>query len=151
MMIPPPPTPDAQFNPPPNWRVPIGFDPRRGHIPDPAWPSPPTGWPFWVRPTRTMGSRGYLSNLSAGKIIGGVILAFFAIGLAVQQLDLATTPKGEDSCWARVSGNEYEPVRCSSGDADYVVTDTVSSPTQCPPSVRRYFEDNGEILCLRPY
>jgi hypothetical protein len=35
-----------EFNTPPRW--PLGFDPRRGHVADPSWPSPLAEWRWWV-------------------------------------------------------------------------------------------------------
>ncbi|SBS75479.1 putative Pyrrolo-quinoline quinone [uncultured Mycobacterium sp.] len=38
----------AVFNPPPTWPLEPGFTPTADWMPDPFWPSAPTGWQFWV-------------------------------------------------------------------------------------------------------
>ncbi|WP_280828411.1 hypothetical protein [Mycobacterium sp. OTB74] len=40
--------PDARFNPPPNWPVPLGWTPTPDWEPDPGWPPAPAGWQFWL-------------------------------------------------------------------------------------------------------
>ena len=56
-VIPQAPGPDFVFTPPPSWGAPTGFDPRKGHVVDPAWPPPPDGWQFWTLPVVSPATR----------------------------------------------------------------------------------------------
>lgn len=148
MTIPPAPSPEMQFNPPPNWPAPAGFDPRRGFTVDPIWPEPPIGWTFWVKPAKPdsgswiarVGGRRLLS-IAAAVLIGGFYL--------FQHFSTDSIPKGVGSCWAPIgtSIEKFEPVRCGSAEAKLKVDKVVTATTECPDTSEGYFEDEGNHLC----
>lgn len=158
-----PAAPDAgvRFNPPPGWTVPAGFDPRRGHLADPAWPAAPEGWAFWVpdaaagRESVTQGTlpsatvpRGRFEPGERRKVmIGlaclGVVAAFIIWGIAGGGDDVST---GIGSCWS--GGDRLTAVSCDSSEATYVVREIVDTPDQCPMSSPGYIEYSGDILCM---
>lgn len=161
-MIPAAPDAGVRFNPPPGWAVPAGFDPRRGHLADPAWPSAPEAWPFWVADAslgRESVTQGTLpsATLPRGRfeprerrrlmIVLACVLAFIGVmvwtGVASGDHDVST---GLGSCWS--GGARVHAVSCDSSDAAYVVREIVDSPDQCPASSPGYIEYGGDVLCL---
>jgi hypothetical protein len=153
--------PDAavRFNPPPGWVVPAGFDPRRGHLADPAWPSAPEGWAFWV-PDATLGRESVQGSLPSATLPRGkveprerrrvvIALACVAVvailgfwGASAGDDDVST---GAGSCWTDAGGDQVEAVSCDSSRAAYVVDEVVGTPGQCSAS---YIEYEGSILCM---
>lgn len=150
MNIPPPSDPTLRFNPPPTWDAPFGFDPRKGHLLDPAWPAPPPGWELWVRPPRGEGQDNLLTRVGIPRLVGGLLIAALAIFLVFHSMGSTTTPTGVGSCWAAGGGSsdKYEPVRCSSDRAAYRVESEVSDPSQCPVTSAMYFENRNAVQCL---
>lgn len=159
-MIPAAPDVGVRFNPPPAWTVPAGFDPRRGHLTDPAWPTAPEGWSFWVADPVLGRERATLpsATLPRGKLESGerrrVLIALACLvgvgGLVVWGSSISDdeVTTGVGSCWT--GGGEWlKPVSCDSSDAAYVVEERVSTPDACPASTPVYLEDRDDILCLR--
>jgi hypothetical protein len=70
--------PTISFNAPPNWPVPPGFDPRRGHLYDPTWPPAPIDWEFWVKTPRPPGVMGFIRRYSWAPVILALVLLFVA-------------------------------------------------------------------------
>lgn len=155
--------PDAgvRFNPPPTWTVPAGFDPRRGHLADPAWPTAPEGWSFWVtdptvgreaatRPSAAL-PRGRLESGERRRL--GIALACAAaiaalVFWAASMSDSPEARAGIGSCWT--DGSDFvNQVPCGSARAAYVVEREVSRPEQCPPGPAGYLEVGETFLCLR--
>jgi hypothetical protein len=151
-MIPPAPDQNVQFNPPPGWDVPTGFDPRLGHLEDPAWPTPPPGWEFWVRRQKAVGADSFIKRVGVLRLLGGIAVAAVAIVLIVNRIDTETTPTGVGSCWAVNEGSSerHVAVRCGSADAAYTVESEVTDQAQCPETSTGYFEDGKTIQCLKP-
>jgi hypothetical protein len=172
-----PSTGDWEFAVPPNWPAPPGFDPRKGHVADPTWPSAPPDWQFWVRPgtaarpdqfgmnvlpgspmnyaatARPTARRGY--QVPWLRVLGGVGIAI-VVGLRLWGGPAASSGgDGVGSCWAVESGSTYRSVPCSSGLAQYQVVSTVLTPTECPASSGFYLEahQRGSVSgfeCLVP-
>lgn len=150
MNIPPPSDPTLRFNPPPGWDAPYGFDPRKGHLLDPAWPPPPPGWELWVRPPRSEHRDNVLTRVGAPRLVGGLLIAGLAVLLIFHSVDSSTTPTGVGSCWAAGTGagDQFEAVRCDSDRAEYTVDSEVADPSQCPVTSAMYFETGGVVQCL---
>lgn len=166
-MIPaPPPGVATRFSPPPTWAVPTGFDPRRGHLPDPTWPAAPEGWTFWVPDAEAGRERAQVPTASlpvpTGLVRGerrrlGITLGALAV-LVVGVIWLASATGDDDgreapgvgSCWAERSGGWLSEVPCGPGRADYVVVEVAATPEQCGLSTDGYVEIEGDILCLEP-
>lgn len=159
-MIPAEPTEGVRFNPPPAWTVPAGFDPRRGHLADPAWPTPPDGWAFWVTdPAATVGQSGVpTTTVPRGHLEAGerrrLVLTLCGVALFIGLIVWASMSGGKDeeltgvgSCWA---GDErVYPMSCDSANADYIVETEVTTPEQCPMSSSGYVEEGDNVLCLK--
>lgn len=165
-MIPaPPPGVATRFSPPPTWTVPRGFDPQRGHLPDPAWPPAPDGWVFWVPdpeagreraagptaslPVPTGLVRGERRRL--GITLGALaVLTGGVIWLASATDDDGTRePPGVGSCWAE-RDEWLSEVPCGTDRADYVTVEVATTPEECALSVAGYLEVDGDIHCLEP-
>lgn len=82
--VPTAPDVDAVFVPPPGWSVPAGFDPRRGHLPDPAWPAAPEGWEFWAAPPVPGRVAGFVASVGPERLVLGGVLATVAVVLVVE-------------------------------------------------------------------
>ncbi len=161
-MIPAPPAGAVRFNAPPTWTVPQGFDPRRGHLSDPAWPAPPEGWSFWITdPAAAVASGVPTTTLPRGRLEAGerrrLVITLGGIALVIVLLVWAAVSSGGSeeeatpgvgSCWT--GGEWVDMVPCSSADAEYVVESKVGSPEQCPMSSPGYLEEGDDILCLAP-
>lgn len=161
-MIPAAPAAAVRFNPPPTWQAPAGFDPRRGHLSDPAWPAATEGWEFWVTdPGAPVGLNGApTTTLPRGRLEAGerrrLVLTLGGLAVLVVVLVWAGVVGGKDdevatgvgSCWT--GGAWAEPVSCDAADAAYVVESKVSTPQLCPVSSPGYLEDGDDVLCLRP-
>ncbi|MCV2393122.1 hypothetical protein OEB99_02260 [Actinotalea sp. M2MS4P-6] len=164
-MIPAPPEgASVLFNPPPGWAAPAGFDPRRGHLVDPAWPSAPEGWAFWLpdasagrehaalpsttlRPTQAEARSVRLRNRL---IVVGAVVVVVGIGLAAWAgLASSSNQPGAGSCWGGSSEWLHE-VPCSSAEADYVAVGRTASPDECPYTSDTYLDLGDAILCLEP-
>jgi len=150
-MVPPPSEPDVEFNPPPNWPVPLGFDPRLGHLADPAWPAAPLGWTFWVRRARPAAGLRYVRRVGPWRLVAGIAVALVAVGFVVRAVDRQSFPTGVGSCWAPggTAADRYQPVRCGSPEARYTVESEVTDTAQCPESSDSYFDDGDIVQCLR--
>jgi hypothetical protein len=146
--IPWPVAPDAVFVAPPGWSVPAGFDPRRGHLPDPTWPPAPEGWEFWGAPARPGAGAGFVQSVGKGKLVGGGVLAVVAVLLVVAAFsgddDAAST--GVGSCWTEGQTN-VAPVACGSDDAAYRVSRVVDTAGSCSGPAG-YLVDGDDFLCL---
>lgn len=156
----PEPTPGAVlFNPPPGWAVPNGFDPRRGHLVDPAWPSPPNGWSFWVPDPAGGRERASLptavlpqapeerrrANRRLAIALGGTGVVLAAV------LWWAVTDSqgpGVGSCWTTAGDDWLEEVSCDGAAVDFVVVERTTSPDACPASAWDYLELGSDVLCL---
>jgi hypothetical protein len=148
MTIPPATSADLEFNPPPNWPAPAGFDPRRGHTVDPTWPEPPIGWTFWTKSAK-QASGSWITRVGRRRLLSGTLTTLIAIFFLIQHFTTASIPSGVGSCWAPVgsSTEKFEPVRCGSTEAMYKVEKLVSNAADCPDTSEGYFEDNGKFLC----
>ncbi|MGW6128929.1 LppU/SCO3897 family protein [Cellulomonas sp. NPDC055163] len=138
---------DAAFAPPPGWTVPAGFDPRRGHLPDPAWPAAPEGWEFWTAPRNPGRAAGFVAGVGPTKLILGGVLAVVAVFLVLGQVfddDVATDGMG--SCWS-AGTTDVRAVACGDSAAVYRVTSVVESAVSCTGPAG-YLEDGTRFLCL---
>lgn len=157
------PPPGVRFNPPPGWAVPAGFDPRRGHLPDPAWPTAPADWQFWVVDPAVGRERAQVpvtalpptadqrrkERVRLALILVGVLFAGFLVFLLGRNDDGGG---GVGSCWTDApAGERVVEVSCGSSRAVWEVTQVVTDPVQCPASAAAYIEGDGDtFLCVRP-
>jgi hypothetical protein len=161
-MIPDPPDGAAVvFNPPPGWSTPMGFDPRRGHLADPTWPSPPEGWAFWVADSSAGPERAALPSVAlpptkeqAGKERRRLVIILGVVGLIMGgAIFLAVnTPEpvpDVGSCWSG-NGDWLNEVPCGP-EADYVAVKQATTPQGCRFSSGGYLEFGDAFLCLEPY
>lgn len=161
-MIPAPPAGAVRFNPPPGWDVPVGFDPRRGHLPDPTWAPPPPDWEFWVPDS---GAGRYPVTLPSATLPPGpapsrerwrtVFIVLGVLAVAVGLALWASAAGGSSgaavgSCWTGVEGGQMEEVPCGSSRATHQVEDRVSDVVECPLTSDGYFEDGNAFLCVKP-
>ncbi|GEA87226.1 LppU/SCO3897 family protein [Cellulomonas cellasea] len=138
---------DARFTAPPGWAVPAGFDPRRGHLPDPAWPAAPDGWEFWAAPPAPGRAAGFVASAGPTRLALGGILAVVAVALVLGQVrgdDGATD--GVGSCWS-AGTTDVRAVGCDDSAAAYRVTSVVDSAVSCTGPAG-YLEDGSRLLCL---
>lgn len=162
-MIPAPPagTP-VRFNPPPDWPVPAGFDPRRGHLADPTWPPPPEGWQFWVRDTAAGRERASLPATALPAPPGQaraerrrVIVVVAVVAAVIGLFWWWGAGRGDSmvgTCWAaQGDGDVLREVSCGPLRADYVVVEVTQTPDDCPIQAGSYLEKGGDVLCLEPY
>lgn len=148
-----------RFNPPPAWGAPEGFDPRRGHLSDPAWAPAPEGWQFWV-PDPAAGAdpsvvlphtslpRGRLESRERLRLVLAVTVLLGLAGVIMWAVaESEPPPPGVGSCWR---GDEwmYE-VPCSSSEATHIVESRVTEPEDCSLTSSSYLEEGDMILCLR--
>jgi hypothetical protein len=154
--IPTAPGAEYQFQVPPNWPAPAGFDPRHGYSTDPTWPEPPDGWVFWTKPAvpvavRASGIRGStVARIAIGAVIAIVAIAYFVSGGSS-----GSSQTHIDSCWKSAGGTEYAPVDCSSPDAQYKVIQEVADFNLCPAQSDSYLDSNDvgapdRYRCLVP-
>lgn len=146
-MIPPAPEGSVRFNPPPEWAVPEGFDPRQGHLADPTWPTPSSDWPFWLPDTTAAPHRG-LRRSEMVRLVATLGVVVLAVVLMVTQIE-GDPPTGVGSCWTGAEGGSMEPVHCRSSRATHTVESRVSNPSLCPATSGGYFEDGDGYLCVR--
>ena len=148
-MIPAPPPGAVRFNPPPQWLAPEGFDPRRGHLVDPAWPPAPEDWELWVPDAPPVG-RGLLGSERL-RLLGGLAVAALAVFLAFQFFTGGSggSSTGVGSCWSGVEGGEMDPVPCDSSRATHQIESRVSNPDDCPLTSGGYFVDGNSYLCVK--
>jgi hypothetical protein len=138
---------DIVFNPPPGWATPPGFDPRRGHLVDPAWPAAPADWQFWATRPKPRGLVAALKRGWWGPALGG--LAVIALVLVLGSTSPSSPADGVGSCWAQSSGSSrFTSVDCSSDSARYRVSAVVSNPDACGSDTVGYFEDTDSVECL---
>src|SRR6185503_7990438 len=99
-VIPQAPGPDFVFTPPPSWGAPPGFDPRKGHVVDPAWPPPPDGWQFWTLPVVSPATRlgNGLNKIGKLRIVFGVLAALFLVSRLTGVFGGGPST-GVGSCW----------------------------------------------------
>ena len=160
-MIPTPPAGAVRFNPPPGWDVPLGFDPRRGHRPDPTWPRAPEDWDYWVPDS---GAGRYPVALPSATLPPGpapsrerwrmIAIALGVLAVVVGLVlwssasrDSSGTAVG--SCWTGVEGGQMEEVSCGSSRATHQVEDRVTDIAECPVTSTGYFEDGRAFLCVK--
>lgn len=139
---------DVAFQAPPGWTVPAGFDPRRGHLVDPAWPAAPDGWQWWAPAPRPRGFGAWVRRAGWGPLLLGSLLIGFFLILA---FDESSPVDGVGSCWtsAGQTDGSFVPVDCTDTSAEVVVDSVVTSPDQCP-FTEMYFEvGSSSYQCLR--
>jgi hypothetical protein len=138
---------DTVFNPPPGWAVPAGFDPRRGHLADPAWPPAPVGWQLWVTRPKPRGLLAALKRGWWGPLAGSLAVVVLVV-LATVVGSSSSPSDGVGSCWAKGSNGRLTSVDCSSTSAAYRVSAVVGSPAACGSASPGYFEDANGVECL---
>jgi hypothetical protein len=154
-VLPQAPGPEFVFTPPPSWSAPLGFDPRRGHVVDPAWPPAPDGWQFWTLPIVSKAARfgNGLNRIGKVRIVFGVIALLFVFSRlgGLFGHDPAT---GVGSCWEVADGSKYAPVDCSHSSAQFKVNAEESDPTDCPATSESYLDSKEDgaarYKCLVP-
>ncbi|WP_448630079.1 hypothetical protein [Cellulomonas soli] len=145
-----PPGAGTSFQAPPGWQVPSGFDPRRGHLVDPAWPAAPEGWQFWAPTPRPGGFLGWVKRAGWGPILLGSLLLLIAIALVTTGGDTSDTGTGVGSCWSADSPtSQFHTVDCASDAAQYEVISEVGSVQECADPQGPYFEVGSLVQCLR--
>lgn len=137
---------DTVFNAPPGWLTPAGFDPRRGHLPDPTWPAAPAGWQFWVARPQPRGLVPALKRGWWGPAVGGAVVVLLVL---VALLHGPSSPTdGVGSCWTEGSGGRLTSVDCSSSRAMYRVSSVVARPELCSKPSPGYLEGATGFECL---
>lgn len=153
-MIPAAPSHDGTiaFQPPPGWDVPHGFDPRRGHLADPAWPGAPDGWQFWGPAQRPTGFLPWVRRVGWGPLLLGSLATLVVVAVATADDSVASQSPadGIGSCWAADAGQtaRFHPVDCASEDAQFRVVSEVTSPEECGATSQGYFEVGDRVQCL---
>jgi hypothetical protein len=152
--IPAAPGAEYEFQVPPNWPAPPGFDPRHGYSIDPAWPDPPDGWAFWAKPSVPVSVRARrIRGSSLARVAIGLVIVIAAI---VYFTGHGGSPNSDiDSCWKSAGGDEYTPVDCTSPDAEYRVVAEVDDASKCPSESEWYLDSKeagaaDRYRCLVP-
>jgi hypothetical protein len=154
-VIPQAPGPDFVFTPPPSWGAPTGFDPRKGHVVDPAWPPPPDGWQFWTLPVVSPATRlgNGLNKVGKLRIVFGVLAALFLVS-RLTGLFGGGPSTGVGSCWEESNGTKSAVVDCSDSAARYKVIAEEPDPSQCPANSDSYLDSkedgDARYKCLVP-
>ena len=140
----------TSFQAPPGWDVPRGFDPRRGHLVDPAWPAAPADWQFWGPSPRPRGFLPWVRRVGWGPLVLGTILLLVVVAVATTDDTTSSQGSGVGSCWsAQTPTSEYFSIDCDSPDAQYQVVSEVGSAEDCGTSSDGYFEVGDIVQCLR--
>jgi hypothetical protein len=154
-VLPPAPGPEYVFTPPPSWGTPEGFDPRRGHVVDPSWPSAPDGWQFWTLPIVPPATRfgNGLNRIGKGRILFGAIALVFVV-IRLGGLFGGGPATGVGSCWEGANGSKSKPVDCSDSSAKFRVIAQTPDPYQCPAASDSYLDSKEDgasrYKCLVP-
>jgi hypothetical protein len=144
-VLPAPPGPEYVFTPPCSWGAPQGFDPRRGHVVDPAWPPAPDGWQFWTLPVVSQSTRfgDGLNKIGKVRILFGAIAVIFVLSQLVGLFG-GGPATGVGSCWEGADGSKSTPVDCSDSSAQFRVIAETSDPTVCPAAANSYLDSKKD-------
>lgn len=143
------------FNPPPGWTgMPSKeWRPATKWTPDPTWPTPPEGWPFWVdqtgRPVATPNGLYPAKPMSTGEKVTGcgclVVIAFLLFSacgavvtvIAGDEPPAQVTPTVTVTPTTTVTPTETAPVPTETGPTETVTvtpTTTVEPPPEPTPT-----------------
>ena len=87
----------------------------------------------------------WVASIAAMAVLGLIIAIVLSPGSSAPR-DVQTSMV--DSCWSETSPNSLDEVACSSGDADYRVSNIVGDPSQCEDA---YMDAPGGYACLKPW